>query len=260
MNTNISKIENELKSLAEKGIRLQLGMLQALEKLDKISDLDNILKKYSPLDFYRNYEVWYSESLLVIKQLIPDRLEDFKMLYKDDKRKNLEYINYTVSDFIMNVVRKIGPDVIVNQEAAYPKFQQQLDILDSARKRLKSSLFDIKQILQADLFDSELDSANELLKKGFIRAAGAISGVLIEKHLTQVMLNHNLKSRKKNISISDLNDMLKSNDIYDVATWRFIQRLGDLRNLCDHFKEREPTKEEVQDLISGTDKIIKTIY
>lgn len=53
---------------------------------------------------------------------------------------------------------------------------------------------------------------------------------------------------------------MKENNSIDVPTWRFIQRLGDLRNICGHNKEREPTKEEVEELISGTDKILKTIY
>ena len=260
MKSNIDKIEQDLERLSVQGIRLQLGMLKTLGKLNEIPNKKEVLEKIAPIDFYRNYEQWYSESMQVIKQLLPDRFQDFQVLYKNDKRKNLEYINYTVSDFLIGVVRKIGGEVIVREEAAYPKFQQQLDILDSAKRRLKSSLFDIKQILQADLFDSELDSARELLKKGFLRASGAIAGVLIEKHLGHVAENRNIRTTKKNPTIADYNDLLKSNEVYDVATWRFIQRLGDLRNLCDHFKEKEPTKDNLEDLLNGTDKIIKTIY
>lgn len=36
--------------------------------------------------------------------------------------------------------------------------------------------------------------------------------------------------------------------------------LGDIRNLCDHNKDRDPKKEEVEDLISGVEAIIKTVY
>lgn len=39
-----------------------------------------------------------------------------------------------------------------------------------------------------------------------------------------------------------------------------IQHLGDIRNLCDHNKDREPTKEEVEELINGIDQIIKTNF
>ena len=114
--------------------------------------------------------------------------------------------------------------------------------------------------MQADLFDSELDSARELLKKGFLRGAGVLSGVVLEKHLSQVCANHKISIRKKKPTISDFNDLLKKNDVVDVPTWRSIQRLGDLRNLCGHNKDREPTKEETSELIEGVDKVIKTIY
>lgn len=136
----------------------------------------------------------------------------------------------------------------------------QYKILSSAKERFKSVLFDIKDIVQADIFDSELETAKELNKKGFIRAAGAVSGVVLEKHLAHVCSLHNLSSRKSHPSISEWNQLLKDNDILDTPTWRFIQHLGDIRNLCDHGKEREPTKEEVNDFIIGVDKITKTVF
>ena len=71
--------------------------------------------------------------------------------------------------------------------------------------------------------------------------------------------NRNIDIAKKNPTIADYNDKLK--DVaYDTIEWRRIQRLGDLRNLCDHNKDREPTKDEVEELISGTERIIKTIF
>ena len=149
---------------------------------------------------------------------------------------------------------------IVGLDAAIPKFRQQLNIVKSIKKRFESSLFDIQQIVRADLFDSEIDEARELLKNGFLRAAGAIAGVVLEKHLEQVCFNHNIKIRKRNPHISDYNDMLKKEDILDVPTWRFIQRLGDIRNLCVHKKDREPTKEEVDELLKGVEKVTKTLF
>jgi hypothetical protein len=72
-------------------------------------------------------------------------------------------------------------------------------------------LFDIKQIVQADLFDSELESAKELSKNKFYRAAGAVAGVVLEKHLSQAVENHNLSLNKKNrqltITMNALNKM-----------------------------------------------------
>lgn len=49
--------------------------------------------------------------------------------------------------------------------AIFMRFDVQFEILKSAESRLESSLFDIRQLVQADLLDSELDSAKELLKR-----------------------------------------------------------------------------------------------
>ena len=60
--------------------------------------------------------------------------------------------------------------------------------------------------------------------------------------------------------IRDYNDVLKNEGVIDIPTWRFIQMLADIRNLCDHNKTEDPTKENLKDLIDGTDKIIKMVF
>jgi hypothetical protein len=140
------------------------------------------------------------------------------------------------------------------------QFHTQLEVLGSVQSRFESSLHDIAQLVRADLFDSELDSARELTKNGFLRGAGAVAGVVLEKHLGQVCQNHNVPSRKQHPTISDFNDLLKNASVIDVPVWRQIQRLGDIRNLCDHNKHREPTKDELTELINGVEKTCKTLF
>ena len=50
-----------------------------------------------------------------------------------------------------------------------------------------------------------------------MRGAGAIAGVVLEGHLTQVCENHNLSLPKKNLTINDLNAMKV---IIDIASSR----------------------------------------
>jgi hypothetical protein len=76
----------------------------------------------------------------------------------------------------------------------------------------------------------------------------------------QVCDDHGVKVLKKAPSISDLNDALKTVNVIDVPQWRFVQHLGDLRNLCDHNKKVEPTTEQVDDLVTGVAKVIKTLF
>ena len=137
--------------------------------------------------------------------------------------------------------------VIVGPDAAIPSFQQQLSIVRSTKDRFRSSLFDIHQLAQADLFDSELDAARELAKNKFARAAGAVAGVVLERHLKEICANHGVTIRRNNPQISHLNDALKDANIIETPDWRSIQHLGDLRNLCCHDRESEPSADQVSD-------------
>lgn len=103
--------------------------------------------------------------------------------------------------------------------------------------------------------------ASYLLDNSFKRAAGAMAGVVLERHLKQVCLNHDARvPKKRQVSISDLNDALKQNKIIDTPDWRRIQLLGDLRNKCDHEKDVDPTDDEVNELIAGVKKITQTLF
>lgn len=206
--------------------------------------------------FLLNYEVWYTKALAVIKQITPDRVQDFTILYFDPKRKVLDVSTYCVSDALRTIQisnHRYGP------WTAALCVLRQINMLKVCLEKFDSKIFDIRTILQADIFDSELESAKHLLKMGFLRAAGAICGVILEKHFRGVCESRSLVIKKKNPTIADYNDALKD-CAYDTVEWRRVQRLGDIRNLCDHSKDREPTKEEVEELISGTERMTKTIY
>ena len=213
-------------------------------------------------DFKIEYQSWYTESLVLIKQLLPDRLTDFIRYYEKPKTRNrLSVENYTIEDYLQGLQLKNGiGELLVGPSAGIPRFTQQLAILKSISTRFESSLFEITQIVQADLFNDELSSARELLKHKFIRASGAIAGVVLEKHLGNICYSHNIKITKKTPTIADYNDILKREEVLDVPNWRFIQFLGDIRNSCDHNKDIEPTEKQVKELIDGVDKIIKTIF
>ncbi len=202
------------------------------------------------------------EAKTLISQLLPNRLDDFVRHYQKPKpRKDIDYESYRIEDYFQGLtVTKSYGDTVVGPKAAIPHFEQQLAILKSVKPKFESSLFEIQQLVQADLFDSELDAARELLKNKFVRAAGALAGVVLESHLGQVCLDKGIKFRKKNLSISDFNDALKQHGTIGISDWRFIQHLGDLRNLCDHKKSDDPTAAQIKDLIDGVEKISKTIY
>ena len=271
MTSNLDRYKNDLEKLSNQGEKLKFIMkvecfpeeMKGLYKEENGDEFEKIIEDLPK--FSESYQAWYSEAKVLIKQLLPDRLEDFVRFYQKPKpRKEITLENYRIEDYLqgLTMTRRSGylKETIVDTSAAIPHFLQQLAILQAASSRFESALFDIKQLVQADLFDSELDSARELAKKGFLRSAGVIAGVVLEQHLGEVCKNHNLKTQKKRPSISDFNDLLKSGSVVDIPTWRHIQRLGDLRNLCAHSKDREPTKDEIEELISGVARYTHSLF
>ena len=262
---NIEKYKDDLKTLVQLGQKMELDLtFRYLKNQGKLKDKDEEAAKKINGCFESDYQRWYTESCAVIKQLIPDRHVEFEQLYKGEgRRKDINSHTYTIQDWhngIRSGKNAYGNKVFDDFSGVTMRFKTQLAILQSMESRFESTLFDIRQLVQADLFDSELDAARELLKHKFVRGAGAIAGVVLEKHLAQVVTNHSITIRKQHPSISDFNDLLKNGGVIDTPSWRQIQRLGDIRNLCDHNKQREPTLEETEELISGVEKFTKTLF
>lgn len=243
------------------------------ELIKKVNDLCNESKEiYSIFNNENNtayellytYQNWYTEASFVVKQIIPERLEEFKEQYESKmlclKAEEIKSINYAISDFLNDIEITIDGKAQFNHKiAAFTKFIRQEAILIAAQNALNSSLKDMRGVLQAELHDNELLKARNLHENKYLRAAGVIVGVVLEGHLNTVCFNNKVEIPKNNPTLSQYNDLLKQNKIIDNTNWRWIQRLGDIRNLCAHKKEREPTEDEVLELIDGVDKAIKVI-
>lgn len=260
MKTNISRYQDDLDRLIKlsEQIRSDLILVVSNKKVKKGERELGLL-------FFSSYQQWYSEAHEVIRQILPSRLSEFETLYQGyERRKSINAQTYTIKDWLLGIRSPVkvleGRKAYDDAGIIFMRYQMQQSILDSAKLRFESSLLDIRQILRADLFDSEVEAARELLKNGFLRAAGAVAGVVTEKHLEQVCENHKVSIKKKEPTISTYNDALKNEGVFDVPEWRFVQRLGDLRNLCDHNRDREPTKDEIAELIDGVEKLMKTVF
>jgi len=245
MTSYVTEINKELDNLIKEGHRL-LEIL-ALENVDFA-------------EFVMGYQLWYTKALNIVGALGPQRLDEFTKYHRDDKRKAITYETYTLSDYVvgLRVTYTTGEEMFNHKASVCGKFSQQVLIVQSLKESLASKLVNLRTVLEADLFDSELTSAAELRKKGHYRASGSLAGVVLEKHLKSICTRHNLKTGKSS-GISALNDVLKDNEVVDVPTWRLIQRLADLRNLCTHAKNREPKSDEIEELITSVDKVIKTV-
>lgn len=237
-------IHKELDALYNEGVALVSSFQKKKEK-----------------QFRYDYQSWYTKALKTVASLASDRHVEFRNYYEiDPKRKSLGYGTYVIQDYLKGVAPGGYQHTSFDtRKQVVQCFLNQLAILSAIGDRVDSVLANIEGELYAELQDNEVAIARQLLKIS-PRAAGALVGVVIEGHLQKVADSHGIKILKKNPTIADLNDPLKAASVIDTAGWRKISFLADLRNLCSHKKDSEPTKEQVEELIGGAEWLTKNVF
>ena len=247
MATSRDVIREQLEALVKKGNEL-------LKKLTENKDI---------IEFGTAYQDWYTRTLPLVRSLAPDRFPEFRGYYEvDPKRKAIGPASYVLQDYVNGI--SPAPDwqgkvAFDHRQAALARMLNQVRILVSLSSRIEGVLTNVEGHLLADIEDRELSAAAELSKSN-LRAAGTLAGVVLERHLGQVASNRGVKIGKKDPTIGDLNEALKKEAAYELPTYRKIQFLADIRNVCCHNKGREPTVDEVRELLSGVGAVIKTVF
>lgn len=170
--TNLARYQADLEALLELANDMALDI--GLEGKTNKTKAETTAHSKIIGTFRKKYQRWYTEAHAVVRQLAPYRLKEFEELYlPDGKRKHIGMQTYRIQDWLNGITFRSATDLDARVITAM-LFQTQEHILESVQSRFESSLHDIKQIMQAEVFDSEIDSARELKRCKFLRAAGAI--------------------------------------------------------------------------------------
>jgi hypothetical protein len=256
------QVVKQVHELVSQGVELLQHEVASRAKKTKSSHpKGDSSSKDEHLPFVVEYQSWYTKALPIVKLVLPDRYLEFIEQYKLEKRKEITFLTYAISDYLIGLRITRGTENVVDVDAAFAsKFQHQIFILRSAADRLQSAFSEIEGTLRAEMFDGELSAAEELRKKGHLRAAGALAGVTLERHLGVVANSHQVRVGKTKPTIADYNEALKRENVLDIPMWRSLQHLADLRNYAVHDKGREPTAEEMDDLVRGVQRALKTLF
>ncbi len=284
MEDTIRTIQHALDTLLEEGLALFRGTIQGSEGANTLS----FMKRHTP------YQAWYTKALRVIRQLYPERSDDFQAPYrallalqrlapsppwyrkalrvmhrltarrsqaaKDHEREghdsarsgSPETVRHTCMGMTITPNGEMIPSVRMTFLA---HFSQQLSILSSVRDGLEYVLADMHGTLYGDVENHLLATVYTLSQHGHRRAAGALAGVLLEIHLAHVAAKYRVARCPTSSGITTLNAALKCGGIYDGEVWRFIQRLGALRDVCVDSPRRDPTVDEITTFIQGVQTV-----
>lgn len=204
-----------------------------------------------PDSFVQQYHQWYAPCLALVEQNMPSREDELIAIHQGGKgsKNSTDNLTYFLSQ---------GKMTFNDQIRIADKINLIMSIVGSIPHYLDGRLYDLELALAKTIVGDELLEARTLLKARYIRAAGALAGVLLERSLKRLCDRQQppIKYTSKNGTISYLNDELKKANIYDQVQWREIQVLGDIRNTCDHANTTEPDKTKVEDLINEVQNFI----
>ncbi len=247
-----------IKKEFSKLIKEYTEIVKKMYNLSKSKKTTSNIIRENYIIFSEKYNEVFTPSSKLIHQLAFDRYVEFIGYYKiNDKRKSIDSSNYKIQDFALQ--NEFSDNLWFGEtkneiQITFNNLVNQLNILKSIESNINKILFDIEYFITKDLLSNELETCKVLLKIN-IRAAGSLAGVILEKSLSDILQKHNVKNINKNSTINQLNDLLKQNHLIDDNMHKKITYLSGIRNCCTHQKEKEPTKEEVDELINETDSI-----
>ena len=138
-------------------------------------------------------------------------------------------------------------------ESSYSIFRNLQAIFLAVKEDFEGGyLLSTRILVQAEVFDSELEQANELLTSGYYTAAAVIAGVVLETALRELCDNRNIEHGK----LDKMNADLAKAGAYNKLMQKRITVLADIRNNAAHGKQDGFNKEDVTDMIDDIKKFL----
>ena len=150
-----------------------------------------------------------------------------------------------------------------DQSPSYPKWpnvDQAFGVLLAAKEDFESeSLFSVKRLVEAELFDEFLEQAEHLLAAGYYQPSAVVAGAVLEDGLRKLCLIHGvtLPALPK---LDWMNSELAKAGVYNKLTQKRLTSLADLRNSAAHGKWTEFDKSDVESMLSDVRNFMSKHY
>jgi len=147
----------------------------------------------------------------------------------------------------------IAAEKINSFESNSDPFKRMKSVFIAAMDDYKGGyLTSIKNLIQADVFDNELEQAEELLSSGYKLAAAVIAGVVLETTLRDLCTREGISHGK----LDKMNSDLAKVGIYNKLQQKRITALADIRNSAAHGKPDKFTDADVTNMIRDIEQFL----
>jgi hypothetical protein len=114
-------------------------------------------------------------------------------------------------------------------------------------------LLPIRRLVQAEVFDSELEQAAALLSNGYKTAAAVVAGIVLETALRELCGTNGIAVGK----LDKMNADLAKAQIYSVLIQKRITALAEIRNSAAHGHPEKFNEDDVASMIKDVERFLR---
>ena len=202
---------------------------EEIEEIEKSKYLDKEFHKYELLD-KTLYLPWKVQVLDIFNKLLSQDSTYYEEFIKLDK---MMYNDVYLNDF-------------QNIKSIFIAFKNDYE---------KGYLSSIETLIQAEVFETQLEQSQELLDSNYILASAVIAGIVLETGMREICTRENIEHGK----LDKMNADLAKKGIYNKLQQKRITALADIRNSAAHGKKDEFTKDDVANMIREVAQFLANI-
>ncbi|MCE4356654.1 DUF4145 domain-containing protein [Xanthomonas hortorum] len=138
-----------------------------------------------------------------------------------------------------------------NWGSSYGVFKRVKAVFMAAQEDFEGGyLGKVRNLVQAEIADSELDQSRELLRSGYVAAAAVVAGVILETTLRTLCERHAIATGK----LDKMNaDLVKAGE-YNVLVQKRVTALAAIRNSAAHGNSNEFGLADVESMIAEIER------
>ncbi|MTJ02661.1 hypothetical protein [Idiomarina piscisalsi] len=143
----------------------------------------------------------------------------------------------------------------ITMDDSYSIFKRVKSVFMAAKDDFQGGfLISVKTLVQAELFDSELEQATELLSNGYKGPAAVVAGVILETALRDLCSGNSIPHAK----LDKMNSELAKAGVYNKLQQKRITALADIRNSAAHGDWASFNDNEVEEMIRDVERFLST--
>ncbi len=141
----------------------------------------------------------------------------------------------------------------ITMDDSYSIFKRVKPVFMAAKNDFQGGfLTSVKNLVQAELFDSELEQATEILSSGYKGPAAVVAGVVLETTLRDLCTDNSLPHGK----LDKMNSDLAKAGVYNKLQQKRITALADIRNSAAHGDWTSFSDDEVKEMIRDVERFL----